>query len=61
MVYEDGNIDGDQDDDKEDKKKKKKKKKKDMKSNGRICLHIKKAIDLPAADRNGKSDPFCKV
>lgn len=42
-------------------KKKKKKKKKDMKSNGKILLHLKQANDLPAADRNGVSDPFCKV
>jgi len=46
----------------EDDKKKKKKKKKDLtKTNGRVHLHIKQATDLPASDKSGFSDPFCKV
>ena len=45
----------------EDNDKKKKKKKKDIKSNGRVHLHIKQASELPASDKSGFSDPFCKV
>ena len=39
---------------------KKKKKKGKKKSPGKINVHIKEACDLPAADRDGFSDPFCK-
>lgn len=45
----------------DDKKKSKKKKKKEkMATTGRINLHIKKCLNLPAADKDGLSDPFCK-
>ena len=60
-MFEDDNF-GVRNDDDDDKKKKKKKKKKDKdKTNGRVNLHIKQATDLPAADKTGKSDPFCKM
>ena len=51
-----------EDDDEEDgkKKKKAKKKKKETETNGIIHLHIKEGSDLPSADKDGLSDPFCK-
>jgi len=42
------------------KKKKKKKKKEKQESGGKIHIHLKEASDLPAADKDGLSDPFCK-
>eukprot|EP00111_Clytia_hemisphaerica_P002879 TCONS_00008147-protein len=61
LCFEDDNFKGVREDTEDEKKKKKKKKKKDMKSNGRVNIHILKATDLPAADKDGASDPFCKV
>ena len=44
----------------EEQKSGKKKKNNKKPTSGKIFIHIKEGRDLPAADRDGFSDPFCK-
>ena len=63
LMYEDRNLlSGKQKEriEKEDQKAGKKKKEK-KKATGKINIHIKEGRDLPAADKDGFSDPFCKL
>ena len=44
-----------------EKKKGKEKEKKKKQEKGRILIHVIKGEDLPAADADGMSDPYCKL
>ena len=59
-LYEHDKDDHGHDDSSKSKKKKKKKDKSKTRETPKIHLHIIEGIDLPAADKDGLLNPFCK-